>query len=187
MNKVTQLQNGQWVQKNILLLWILLRLWLYQHPPALDLLDYMGLQLRQSLKLTKKWRKAKGQVQSNHLTAWTLGYLMYPLTGCNPLYPRLCGNDHSRKGIMLWSWALFFIFYHFLPFPPIHFVLLVTCSPLVPLCTIQTATQSPDRSPDKSLDHSAVNYHTPLLCSPQFPLFTHYRLPAHCQLTTHYL
>jgi len=70
----------------------------------------MPPQLRQSLKLTKKWKKVKGQVLNSHLTAWTLEYLAYPPTGCNPLHPRSCGNDHSRKGIMLQSWALFFIF-----------------------------------------------------------------------------
>jgi len=70
----------------------------------------MGPQLRQLLKLMKKWKKAKEQVLNSHSIAWTLGYLAYPPTGCNLLHPRLCGNDHSRKGVMLRSWALFFIF-----------------------------------------------------------------------------
>jgi len=46
--------------------------------------------------------------------AWTLEYLVFPLTGCNPTHPRLCGNDHSRKGVMLRSWALTPIFHHFI-------------------------------------------------------------------------
>jgi len=56
---------------------------------------------------------------------------------------------------------------------------LVTCSPLVPSCTAWTIAQSPDKLPDKSLDHSAVNYHMPLLCSPQHHYLTYYGLPAH--------
>jgi len=73
--------------------------------------------------------------------------------------------------------------FHFPPFLPTHFALLVTHSPLVPSCAAQTATQSPDKSPDESLDHSTVNYHMPLLCSLQHHYLTHYGLPAHDALS----
>jgi len=78
--------------------------------------------------------------------------------------------------------------FHFLPFLPTCFVLSVTRSPLIPSRAARTATQSPDKSPDESLDHSAVIYHMPLLRSPQHHHLTHYGLPAHdvlsidCQL-----
>jgi len=112
-----------------------------------------------------QWRKDKSQTQDNpRQTAWTLGYLAYPPTGCNHLHPRLCGNDHSRKGIMLRSWALPPIFFYF---PPFYSALSVTRSPLVPLCAAQTATKSPDKSPDRPPDHSAVRYHMPSFRSPQ--------------------
>jgi len=74
--------------------------------------------------------------------------------------------------------------FHFLPFTPTYFVLSVTHFPLIPSHTARTATQSPDKSPDESPDHSTVYYHMLLLCSPQFPLFAHYRLPAHDVLST---
>jgi len=73
--------------------------------------------------------------------------------------------------------------FHFPPFLPTCFALLVTHSPLVPLCAARTATQSPDKSPDESPNYSAVNYHMPLLCSPQFPLFAYYGLPTHDTLS----
>jgi len=73
--------------------------------------------------------------------------------------------------------------FHFLFFPPTCFVLSVTHSPLVPSCAARTATQSPDKSPDESLDHSTVNYHMPLLCSPQHHHLTRYGLPAHDALS----
>jgi len=38
--------------------------------------------------------------------AWMLEYPVSPRTSCNPIHPRSCGNDHSRKGVMLRSWAL---------------------------------------------------------------------------------
>jgi len=56
-------------------------------------------------------------IQDNQLrTVWTLEYLVSPPTGCNPIHPRSCGNDHSRKGVMLRSWALTPIFRYFPPF-----------------------------------------------------------------------
>jgi len=69
--------------------------------------------------------------------------------------------------------------FYFLPFPPTCFAHLVTCSLLVPSHAAWTATQSPDKSHDESLDHSAVIYHMPLLCSPQHHYLTFYGLPAY--------
>ena len=73
--------------------------------------------------------------------------------------------------------------FYFLPFLPTHFMLSVTCSPLVPSHAAQTDIQSPDKSPDESLDHSAVNYHMPLLHSLQPHHLTHYGLPAYDALS----
>jgi len=139
---------------------------------------------------THQWRKDKLQIQDSPLqTAWTLGYLVYPLTGCNHLHPRSCGNDHSRKGIMLRSWALPPIFHYF---PPFISALSVTCSPLVPSCATRTTTKSPDKSPDGSPDYSAVRYHMPSLHSPQHsavslfnPLWIASSLPCHDRLPAH--
>jgi len=115
--------------------------------------------------MIRQWRKDKSQTQGDlPPTAWTLEYLMSPLTGCNHLHPRSCGNDHSRKGVMLRSWALPPIFRYFLPF---YSMLSVTHSPLIPSRAARTATKSPDKSPDGSPDHSAVRYHMPSLRSPQ--------------------
>jgi len=127
VSEVIQWQNDQWVLKNTPPLPTLLNLWLYQHHLATGLPDSMGLQFRWSLKsrtnlwkkekrqtLILQWRKDKLQTQDNLLRiVWTLGYPTYPPTGCNPLHLRSCGNDYSRKGIMLQSWALFFIFHYF--------------------------------------------------------------------------
>jgi len=59
-------------------------------------------------------------------------------------------------------------YFHFSAFLPTCFVLLVTRSPLIPSCATRTTTKPPDKSPDGSLDYSAVNYHMPSLCSPQY-------------------
>ena len=80
----------------------------------------------------------------------------------------------------------------FLLFSTIYSALLVTRSPLVPSHAAQTATWSPDKSPDRSLDHSTVNYHMPSFrssqhstASPFIPLWIAssqhaiLRLPAH--------
>jgi len=90
---------------------------------------------------------------------------------------------------MLRSWALPPIFSHF---PPFYFVLSVTRSPLVPSHAARTATESPDKLPDGSLDHSAVNYHMPSLRSPQHfaaslfnPLWIASSLPHHDRLPAH--
>jgi len=72
------------------------------------------------------------------------------------------------------------LIFHFPPFLPTCFALLVTHSPLIPSRTAWTDTQS--------LDHSAVKYHMPLLHSLQHHHLTYYGLPAHdalfldCQL-----
>jgi len=64
-----------------------------------------------------QWRKDKLQTQDNPpQTAWTLEYPVSPPIGCNPIHPRSCGNDYSRKGVMLRSWALTPIFRYFPPF-----------------------------------------------------------------------
>jgi len=125
----------------------------------------------------KKWRKVKGQVQTDHLTAWTLRYHMYHLTGCNHLHLRSCGNDHSRKGIMLQSWAYFsFSAYLFHPlshsFPTYS---LTYQSHLYPV-TSQVTSQV------------TWPFHTLLSCAlATVLLFAHYRVPAHpLLLFTHY-
>jgi len=64
-------------------------------------------------------------------------------------------------------------------FPPFISVLSVTHSPLVPLHATRTATESPDKSPDGLLDHSAVNYHMPSFRSLQHHHLTLYGLPHH--------
>jgi len=50
-------------------------------------------------------RKDKLRTHDNQLrTVWTLGYPVSPPTGCNLIHLRSCGNNHSRKGVMLRSW-----------------------------------------------------------------------------------
>jgi len=65
---------------------------------------------------------------------------------------------------MLQSWALPPIFCYF---PPFISALSVTRSPLIPSRAARTTTESPDKSPNGSPDHSTVRYHMPLLRSPQ--------------------
>jgi len=81
---------------------------------------------------------------------------------------------------VLRSWTPPFIFP---PFSTIYSALLVTHSPLVPLCAARTATKSPDKSPDGSPDHSTVRYHMPSLHSLQHHHLTRYELPAHDALS----
>jgi len=79
------------------------------------------------------------------------------LLGCSTCWLSTQGHRQSQ---LLQSWALFFIFClsHLL-----IFALSVTHSPLVPSHATRTAIQSPDKSPDESLNYSAVNYHMLLL------------------------
>jgi len=81
---------------------------------------------------------------------------------------------------------------HCLLFSTIYLVLSVTRSPLVPLHVTRTATESPDKSPNGSPDHSAVRYHMPSLRSPQHsaaspfnPLWIASSLPHHDRLPAH--
>jgi len=138
---------------------------------------------------THQWRKDKLQTQDSPLlTVWTLGYLTYPLIGCNHLHPRSCGNDHSRKGIMLRSWALPLIFSHFLPF-------ILRSQSLVP----HSFPHAPLGPPPNHLTSHLMDYltipqstitchHSAVHSTPQYHHLTPYGLPAHdalfldCQL-----
>jgi len=107
---------------------------------------------------------------------------VYPLIGCNHLHLRLCGNDHSRKGVMLRSWALPPIFRYFPPF--------ILCSQsLVPHSFPYTPLRPPPNHLTSHLmDHLTTPqsditcHHSAVRSTLQHHYLTLYGLPAHCHI-----
>ena len=133
--------------------------------------------------LTLQWRKDKLQTQDNPLQiAWTLEYPVSPPTGCNPLHPRSCGNDHSRKGVMLRSWALFSFFHYFPPFILRSWSLVLHSFPYTLL------GPSPNHLTSHLMDHLIILqsditcHHSAVHSIPQHHYLTLYGLPAHCHV-----
>jgi len=104
---------------------------------------------------------------------------VYPPIGCNHLHPRSCGNDHSRKGVMLRSWALPLIFSYFPPF-------ILRSQSLVPHSFPHALLgPPPNHLTSHLMDHltipqSTITCHHSAVCStPQHHHLTLYGLPAH--------
>ena len=166
-----------------------------RHPQVSDLANFTEPQSKLLSKLrtnswkkekpqiqTLQWRKGKSPTQDNPLrTAWTLEYLVFPPTGCNHLHPRSCGNDHSRKGIMLRSWALPPIFCHFI----LRFRSLVPHSfPYAPLGPPLNHLTSHLMDHLTILQSIITCHHSAVRSTPQHRYLTHYGLPAHCHIMT---
>ena len=107
---------------------------------------------------------------------------MYPPTGCNPLHPSLCGNDHSRKGIMLRSWALSSFFRYFPTFIQHSWSLVPHSFPYTPL------GPPPNHLTSHLMDHLTIPqsditcHHSAVRSTLQHHHLTRYGLPAHCHV-----
>jgi len=133
--------------------------------------------------LTHQWRKDKSWIQDNPLQiAWTLEYPVFLPIGCNPLHPRSCGNDHSRKGVMLRSWTLFSFFRYFPPFILCSWSLVPHSFPYAPL------GPPPNHLTSHLMDHLTIPqsditcHHSAVRSTPQHHHLTLYGLPAYCHV-----